>query len=353
MFGHPITIVFLTKGIAHIASVTHTRFVKTIRQEWNTQTLPKLFADIKSTAGTHPIRVLLADEFSYILELPIPPEVVNKRLHIEHQLKIHIPEVLHQNEWDFKEIRPTSKEKKVLIFAPVKYIYDALLKASEATGIHIEAIEPVQIAGRRHKNPVVGLAIKKDLKGRDEEVLNVVPARYSATTDSISSEDDTLKKSSSAKTWIMIGAVILLVGGCAYVIYTQFTKPRTTTAPIEQPTPAAQESPSPLPQEETPTQIELPLDVSSYTVRVLNGSGEAGVSTTVKKLLEEEGFTQITTGNADNFDYNTTFIKHKDTIPNQILPRLKELLSEYTVEQSEYLTTDEPYDLLIIVGKKI
>lgn len=355
MFAHPTTVVFLTKGIAHITFVANARIVKTVKQAWDTQTLAKLFTTIKESVGSRAVRILLADEFSYILELDIPIHVLNKRLHIEQQLKTHIPEILHSNEWDYKEIPSKSKEKKALVFAPVKYVYDALLKASEASGLHIEAVEPVQIAGRRHKNPVVGLAIKTDLKGKDEEVLNVIPTQYIASTNTSPDDNEVEKNSQPYKIWIILAATLLLIVGCVYIIYSQFTKPRNIPPSTEEPTPTIETSLSPTsPPEETPTPTEeVTLDPSAYTVQVLNGSGVIGVSTEVKNLLEAEGFEKVTTGNADNYDYTATIIRHKSSVPSQIVPFLSEVLSEYDIEESDPLTTDESYDVLIIVGKKI
>src|SRR3989344_910358 len=109
MFHSQHIIIFISRGILHVTLVKKgpkPEILKTSRHEWNSNTLPRLFSDVKTAYGNHSIRILLADELSYLLELPIPPQVspIQEREYIGQQLATYIPEVLHSNEWDFKEI---------------------------------------------------------------------------------------------------------------------------------------------------------------------------------------------------------------------------------------------------------
>lgn len=48
----------------------------------------------------------------------------------------------------------------------------------------------------------------------------------------------------------------------------------------------------------------------NIAIRVLNGSGTAGIAGKAADLLKENGFEKINTGNASDFNYNITIIKH-------------------------------------------
>ena len=351
MSGHRYIILFLAKRVMHITTISDgpsPQIVSTVQREWNWGTLPSVFSSVKTSIGDKHVRILLPDESSYILELTIPSVVqpLQERAYIQQQLSSFIPEVLHANDWDFKEIASSGKEKKVLIFAPLKIAYDAIFKAVQDTGLPIEAVEPVAIAGKRYKNPIIGLAMKKDIEGRDEEVLNIIPQReLSSLSDDFVPE----KGHTSPFVWIALLIAFILLGIGGFLWTNQ--KNSQTSQSTAQPTPTP-EIASPTPEPPTPTK-EPELNVSSLTVHVLNGTGLPWVSTTIANLLREKGFTEITTGNAETFDYTATVVRKKEGISGKLDTVITDILSEYTVEQSEPLTNDFPYDVLIIVGEKL
>ena len=103
-------------------------------------------------------------------------------------------------------------------------------------------------------------------------------------------------------------------------------------------------TPSPTPEE---------VDVSAYTIEVLNGSGISGAAAKAKTLLTEESFTVESTGNADASDYEKTVIKAKGSVPEAYIEALKQLLAEsYELDSVEDLAESADTDVVIIIGSQ-
>jgi hypothetical protein len=101
----------------------------------------------------------------------------------------------------------------------------------------------------------------------------------------------------------------------------------------------------------SPTASPEPVDVSEYSVSILNGSGIVGEATRVKEILEEAGFTVGTTGNASRFNYTDTLIQGKEGVPEAAMEQLEEALSEtYSVEVGEALPESSTSDIVVTVG---
>jgi len=102
----------------------------------------------------------------------------------------------------------------------------------------------------------------------------------------------------------------------------------------------------------TPTPEEV--DFSEMTVSILNGSGVAGEAGNAAALIEDLGLSEPNTGNADSYDYTTTSISLKESVPSSLYESIKDKLSEeYIIEKSDTpLEEDSSYDIIIIVGTK-
>lgn len=90
-----------------------------------------------------------------------------------------------------------------------------------------------------------------------------------------------------------------------------------------------QETPTPLPTKEpaaTPTPEKV--DLSAYTINVLNGSGLTGEAAKAKSQLIEAGFKVGSVGNADTSDYTKTTITAQKDVHPQYLNELITLLKE-------------------------
>lgn len=152
-----------------------------------------------------------------------------------------------------------------------------------------------------------------------------------------------MEETSSRKKWIVIIVVALLIGaGAAGFFYMQSSSTQSasiapTSVPIEQ---------EPMPTEE-PT-----VNKEELKVKILNGSGVVGEATKVKTLLEGADFVVDSTGNADNYDYSTTEIQVKSTVPSSITNEISELMeTDYTVDTAE-LDESEDVDIVVIIGTR-
>lgn len=141
---------------------------------------------------------------------------------------------------------------------------------------------------------------------------------------------------------ILIAVVIIAVGVGAYLYYqsTQSSTSNTTdeisitAEPSEEPT-------------------KEPVKKSEYKIEVLNGSGFAGQAGVAEEFLKDKEFDVISTGNADNYDYEKTVIQAKKEVKDTWINELKDTLGEkYTVESSVEVKEDGDADVTVIIGKQ-
>lgn len=108
----------------------------------------------------------------------------------------------------------------------------------------------------------------------------------------------------------------------------------------------------------TPTPTSLPtgseLDLSKYSVNVLNGSGVVGEAGKAAENLDSLGFKEIKTGNAESYDFTTTSVRLKAEVADGVYEKISEALSgTYNVEKGKTsLDKDSSYDVEITVGTK-
>ncbi len=104
----------------------------------------------------------------------------------------------------------------------------------------------------------------------------------------------------------------------------------------------------------TPTPTIEEVDLSAFSIEILNGSGVAGVAGTEQTSLEADGFSVENTGNAETQDFAETAIAVKSSVPEEFIEKLKTSLSErYTVDATiEELDDDAEYDIVITIGSE-
>lgn len=162
--------------------------------------------------------------------------------------------------------------------------------------------------------------------------------------------DTTKEVEKSGKPFVkvfLIFIVLLAIGGAVAggIYYYKYSVSTPTTTEEEEATTEPTSTATPVPEE---------ADYSDITVSILNGSGVAGGAGSVATLIEEFGFSEPNTGNADSYDYTTTTISLKESVPSALYDSIKEKLSEtYIIEKSDTaLEEDSSYDIIIIVGTK-
>jgi outer membrane PBP1 activator LpoA protein len=94
------------------------------------------------------------------------------------------------------------------------------------------------------------------------------------------------------------------------------------------------------------------LDRSKLSVAVENGSGAEGTAGKAAKILQDLGYNVVSTGNADNFNYEGVTIQVKDPQSNFVNLLKQDLGNDYTITSgTSDLAPDSPTDCLIIIGK--
>jgi hypothetical protein len=94
------------------------------------------------------------------------------------------------------------------------------------------------------------------------------------------------------------------------------------------------------------------LDRSTLSLIVQNGSGIEGVAGKAAKILQDLGYNVVSTGNADNYNYEGVTIKVKKENEKFLDLLKKDLSKDYAVKtDSSDLLSDSPTDALIIIGK--
>ncbi len=178
--------------------------------------------------------------------------------------------------------------------------------------------------------------------------------------------------SSNVFTKVILGLVAMVVGGSVivggYLGVTKFmnnssqepqqavSEPSVNSA-INPPAPPINPVSSPSagvtvsPSQPTPTPTPKPeIDRSEIKVKVLNGSGEKGIASKVKILLEDAGYEDVLTGNADNFNYTKTQIDYKPDLVD-LIPEIQEALgTTYSAVTGDELKTSDSVDIYVIVG---
>jgi len=100
-----------------------------------------------------------------------------------------------------------------------------------------------------------------------------------------------------------------------------------------------------------PTISSSSLDRSSLRIQVLNGSGIQGAASEMNTFLTEQGYTDITTGNADSFEYEDVSISVKSTKSNFLKQLETDLSDSYTIGGTDTSLSSSEYDVVIIIGQ--
>jgi hypothetical protein len=95
-----------------------------------------------------------------------------------------------------------------------------------------------------------------------------------------------------------------------------------------------------------------PVDLSQYSIAVLNGSGVTGEAGKVKTTLTMDKFNVTSTGNADNTNYTKTVIAAKKTVDSTYLTQLEsELKKSFDVDSTvSSLASSATTDVTVTIG---
>jgi len=277
------------------------------------------------------ILLVLADSICYLYEKIIDPPLIvdnnfrNKLLEI---IKPDIPEDFSNFFWDFKIKKDSDGKQKVIIFAPIKEFQEIISHVSNELVIKFDIIEPESIATTRDPNPVIGIYKKTDIKGKDEDVLNL------SLTLSSKNSPKLFKK-------IFLILIIFIILLFSVFLITKFKKSITTTSTVLTPTPTFIITPTVI----TPTPSIKKW--SDLNIMIQNGTRKSGLAAKIAVIFKTNGINQIDIGNADNSNYNFNKLIFKDTV---LQTTYQDKFKEFLTIKDDNISIDNKitYDVIFI-----
>lgn len=266
--------------------------------------------DLKYLSGQN-ILLVLADSICYLYEKTIDPPLIvdnNFRNRLLEIIKQDIPEDFSQFFWDFKIKKDSDGKQKVIIFAPIKEFQEIISHVSDELVIKFDIIEPESIAITRDPNPIIGIYKKTDIKGKDEEVLNLSFAPLKENSKKITKKILLL---------ILIFIVVLIV---SIFLITKFKKSTPTTSPVSISTS------TPIPTVITPTPFVK--EWSNLNVMIQNGTNKPGLAAKTAAIFRNNEINQIDIGNADSSNHTS----------NKLIFKNSDLQTAYQDKFKEFLT---------------
>lgn len=155
----------------------------------------------------------------------------------------------------------------------------------------------------------------------------------------------------SAK-WLWLLVILVVIGALVFAYIKglgPFSQFRLGSKTVESPSPESAVYSSPLPESTSAATV----DRAAAKIRVLNGSGKAGVASSMKDLLESKGYKVTAIGNAQNYDYENTEILTKEDFSNYGEVLVSDLSDNYSVKiSSDILEATDSADIEVIIGSK-
>lgn len=341
------------------------RILQRYSARWTADTLAPTLQSVISKLATRKVHLLLGEDLAYVLDFPstqVKGSQHKKREAVFQIVRSQVPEVFTDDQWDYREVEDSVNEKKIIAFVPVIAKFNIISEAFAQIGCGVVSIEPEQISKLRNPDPILGIALKGDIMGKDEDTLTLslfqVVKKTGVETDASTTAEDVPTPVPSTK-WTQVPVIlVLLLGIIGTLVVTgmyayRFLKSEDQDSSASSVEPSLAPSPSPSPSPIGPDTSTL-LNLTEYSVQVLNGSGIRGEAELVANLLRDRGFSQISTGNADNYNYQSTTVRIKEgTSSAHIQKEVSDALAEYSVEIDEYLMNQGTnVDIQIIVGVK-
>lgn len=161
------------------------------------------------------------------------------------------------------------------------------------------------------------------------------------------------KSGARKKTWLkifVVFVVLALIGGGAWFL---LSSPQQNTDDIFPEDSLNSPSNDMNQSEPSPTSTPTPIEVNKSTLRIelLNGSGIPGEASLVKSELEELGYENIETGNADDQNYEETVVTFSSDLPQEFIEDfIAELENIYVSVNSKVSSNLDNFDIEIIAG---
>lgn len=374
------SVLYVTEKNITVAEVDEKGKVNILDEKgWSNESLNDVLKTLKAKLSGD-VKVVLSEALGAISEVKISSELTDKEKEkeIKNQIKVLSGEALADSHFDFVEAQTVDeemKQKQITFFYPNMEIWKVLKQGLEESGIKVASVEIEQYTMRNNVRLIDGLKAGSSVTPEQapQEAAKVDAGVETVATQSVPSEtpaeasvgqDAEIEVVSDGwfkrfRLWIVLvlGLILLLgLGGGAYWYFFMRNGAKTEPAKVDAPNDkVVTKAPSPTPTTEpTPTPEEEVVDMSSFKLQVLNGSGVSGEAGRVKDFLTESGFVDFTLGNADSYGYAITEVKLKPDLSGQVWKAIESALNgEYVVVKSDTdLEAESKYDAVIVVGER-
>lgn len=242
-------------------------------------------------------------------------------------------------------------------------IKELILFVKERWGLDIKKIV------KESMNPIIGLALKEDLRGEDEAVLNLVPPDHESletkeqgtsgekTADAVS---PSLNKNDQLTKIIififMLAILVMLIIFAKITVFDKSFKSQMITPQVVNNSLADDLSPT------TGDLTALPVSSPSaflrkeyllLSIEIQNGTGSSSAIAAGVDFLRSKGYANLTVNNSGGTTNENTVVRIKDDkkqFLNQIIIDLKEKYQ--TTQSGSPLDKTAKFDVVIIIGRK-
>ncbi|MFC1625671.1 LytR C-terminal domain-containing protein [Patescibacteria group bacterium] len=191
---------------------------------------------------------------------------------------------------------------------------------------------------------------EKESSTEEKDKTEPIEPKVDEKVEEVDTLDKPKKTSSGINPFFIIGPGVLLLGALlgGIVVYQKGINKISFNAT---PTPVATYIPEAIP---TAT-AEAKVDLTKYSIKILNGSGKSGEAGKVQTILEDDGFKVSDVANASSYDYTSTEIQAKSDVDENFITKLTETLSEkYTLEEkTSTLSATSKDDIIVTVGSTL
>lgn len=314
--------------------------------------------------GAETSKIAFYDRFGPFLTIAEPIA----KAHIEKELENAIKVVKERYGRDVTKIILAGDKSIHQDAFSFKKIIDVEIVKIDSLLSHIsQGVEFPSSHGHSAFLPLIGLAVAStntpliNLARKDGDMRSLyVPSHLTSNeeyeskktfepTNEKDTSDLSFDKPKFSKKIVMIGAVVIILA--AVIILLLRIRPKAS--PQTQKTAHITSAVSPTQKQKmTPTATPTPkVAKDKIAIKVLNGSGTKGAASDVANTLKDNGFTKVTTGNADSFDHKGLEIDTNST-GDAYLNEVKHALSDtYSDIKTDTLDSNSTEDIQIIIGK--
>jgi len=363
------------------------------------QSLETVLGRLKKEIKVDEARIVLGNEMAYVTSVKAGDELLNKN-NVLRLARSWMPFPIDSECFDWKEIELVPGEKWLQLIASERYFLEDLSVAVVKNGIKVELITTIGVLlaekTKGREAPVVlkwagkeklfvvaingladlvtadiseddlavytkqkwGLAVNPEVINYSEKDLNVAAMTFAEKTegedkliinlpilrDVVTGEMEKTEEKKKTSLWLIYAVFIVLA-----VMATGLTAWKTGILGRFGPankepeiTPMVTPSLSITPE---PTEVDL----SSYKVQVLNGSGMKGEAARIKIDLLEAGLKSVDVGNTTATREGQ--IKTKQDVPLVVKEKIELLMTKYELRQGGQLKNGEKYDIVVVIGK--